>query len=195
MDSKHSNSLKTGVSRTYRIIADKVSGHTVKLVLAAAVVSLAVHMPKYVAALVLVALTVAVSVLVTRAELNRLGIETATLSTVLMGAAFGPDTGALLGLLVILAQLFTGNPPGMYVLWVVPGYVLAGYLSGTLTGYEVATLGVMLNIGLQSAFLFFTAVLSRDKLPKYFQYAVFNVGFNFVLFSALAPTILQLLPA
>lgn len=185
--------LKEMLREIYRSLAEGLSRHWVKLLLAVLVVSLGFYLSEYMVPLILLISTAIISILTTRLELNQLGIEIATFSTVLMGAFFGPRTGALLGLVFILVQLFSGGSPGMYIIWVIPGYVLAGHLAGIFSEVSIVLLGVSLSLGLQSFFLFCTTLLMREGVARYFQYSVFNVAFNALLFTALGPRILELL--
>lgn len=142
----------------------------------------------------MVAVTFLVSLLVKRLEINKLGIETATLFIVLSGYQFGPETGAVMALFLILAQLLPGKP-GAYVLWLVPACVAGGYLAGVYRGVDITVIGPLVSAGIQSVFVVFTLLVNRQKLASYFQYAAFNVVFNLLLFTAAGPVMVQLLPA
>lgn len=145
----------------------------------------AFFLTSYFAAFVLMILTVAVSLLVNRYNLNRFGIETATFSTVTMATVFGPETGAALGLVYICLQMFSGSTPGVYMIWVVPSYAAAGYIIGGLNT-DIITVGLYTSVILQSIFTFMTFLTSRSRLPKFIQYVVFNLTINFFLFKTLA---------
>lgn len=145
----------------------------------------AFFLTSYFAAFVLMILTVAVSLMVNRYNLNRFGIETATFSTVTMAAVFGPKIGAALGLIYICLQMFSGSTPGVYMIWVVPSYAVAGYIVGGL-GIDIVTVGLYTSVILQSIFTFMTFLTSRSRLPKFIQYVVFNLTINFFLFKTLA---------
>ncbi|MFB6190639.1 MAG: hypothetical protein ABEJ91_03640 [Candidatus Nanohaloarchaea archaeon] len=151
-----------------------------------------VFFQEYFIGFLLVAATVTFGVLSKRAELNRLGLELATFSTVLAGYHFGPETGAVMGLILMLSQMLTGRP-GVYILWVIPTYAVAGYAAGFFSGTGIATLGTAIAAGMQVVFIFFTALLSRGRLGEYLQYAAFNFAFNLILFHAIGPLVLELL--
>lgn len=146
----------------------------------------------YFTAFSLMLLTVIISLAVNRFGLNRFGLELATFSTVTMAKVFGPEAGALLGLVYICLQMFSGSTPGVYMIWVVPSYVATGYLAGT-SSIEIATLGLYSAIILQSIFTFMTFVLSRSRLPKFIQYAIFNITINMLLFQTVAGPLLNIL--
>ncbi len=145
----------------------------------------AFFLPSYFTAFVLMVLTVVMSLLVNRFGLNRFGLELTTFSTVTMAYVFGPNIGALLGMTYITLQLFSGNTPGVYLIWVLPSYVAAGYITGGL-GMDIVTLGIYTSIALQSFFTFMTFLMSRSRLPKFIQYTIFNITFNILLFQTIA---------
>ena len=169
--------------------ASKFSGHDFltrrRIFLFVLLIVPAFFLTSYFAAFVLMVLTVAVSLLVNRYNLNRFGIETATFSTVTMATVFSPETGAALGLIYICLQMFSGSTPGVYMIWVVPSYAVAGYIVGGLN-MDIVTVGLYTSVILQSIFTFMTFLTSRSRLPKFIQYVVFNLTINFFLFKTLA---------
>jgi len=152
----------------------------------------ALFLTNYFIAFTLMLLTVALSLAVNRFGLNRFGLELATFSTVTMAQVFGPETGAILGLVYICLQMFSGSTPGVYLMWVVPSYVAAGYFAGTST-LDVTTLGLYTAITLQSIFTFMTFLTSRSRLPKFIQYATFNITINMLLFQTIAGPLMSFL--
>jgi len=152
----------------------------------------ALFLTNYFIAFSLMLLTVALSLAVNRFGLNRFGLELATFSTVTMAQVFGPETGAILGLVYICLQMFSGSTPGVYLMWVVPSYVAAGYFAGTST-LDVTTLGLYTAITLQSIFTFMTFLTSRSRLPKFIQYATFNITINMLLFQTIAGPLMSFL--
>ncbi|MFB6213462.1 MAG: hypothetical protein ABEJ07_02795 [Candidatus Nanohaloarchaea archaeon] len=174
-------------------LREKLQDVEFKYPLAAALLILAsVFRQDYLIGFLMVATTAAVSFLVRRASLNKLGIETSTFFTVVAGYHFGPETGAILALPLIVAQVFTGRP-GVYMLWVIPSFVAGGYAAGTFSSMDITLFGPLLAAGLQGIFVFFTLFMSRSRLGSYFQYAAFNVAFNLLLFNALGPVALEVL--
>lgn len=151
----------------------------------------AFFLTSYFIAFSLMVLTVAISLLVNRFGLNRFGLELATFSTVTMAYIFGPEKGALLGFVYIILQMFSGNTPGVYLVWVAPSYVAAGYITGAVN-IDIATLGLYTSIALQSFFTFMTFLMSRGRLPKFIQYAIFNVTINMILFQTVAQPLLDI---
>ena len=150
---------------------------------------------KYFVAFSLMILTVALSLAVNRFDANRLGIELATFSTVTMGTIFGPRIGAALGFIYIMLQIFSGSTPGIYMMWVVPAYTVLGYFVGNFSGMDIVQLGIYASVVVQSFFVFMTFVTSRSRLPKFIQYVMFNLTFNFFLFQSFAKPLLGLIGA
>ncbi len=150
----------------------------------------ALFLTRYFLAFSLLAVTATTSMMVNRFELNSFGIETVTFSAVILGRVFGPEAGAALAFIAIMLQVMIGSPPGVYILWVAPGYTAAGFIAGMIAATDIFLLGAATVVGLQTSFLFFTAVLMPSQLGRYVPYAVLNVLFNIVLFKALGPPLL-----
>lgn len=161
--------------------------------LAGLIVGSAYYFTRHILLAIMGATTVLLSHYSTKFRLNNFGLEAASLFTIASGYALGPVNGFYLGLTFIMLQAFTGGPPGFYVLWVIPSYGLAGYLAGSYNHIPIESLGPMLVAGFQTFFFTMTLIFSREYTAKYFHYAVFNFAFNTVMFTAVAPTIIQLL--
>lgn len=150
---------------------------------------------QYFVAFILMILVTVLSVLVNRFELGRFGIELATFSTVTMATLFPPRIAAALGFAYVVLQIFTGSTPGIYIIWVIPSYTAAGYIISTLDPSGIASLGIQVSITFQAIFATMTFFTSRDRLPKYLQYAAFNLVLNLLLFQSLAEPFLELVKA
>lgn len=136
-------------------------------------------------AFLMISVTLATAVITKRYGLNRFGIETATFTVVVNGAVFGPQIGALLALITIVLQVMTGSG-GAYILWVVPGYVAAGLVSGFLGTVSLASDGILITVALQVFFGGTTAVLYPSYVGKFIPRALAAIVFNIVLFRAAA---------
>jgi hypothetical protein len=147
---------------------------------------------RYLTSLFLLALVIATAVTVNTFNLRKFGVETATLATVVLGAAYGATWGAVFGFIAVLLQLLIGQYLDIYVLWVIPGYVLLGLAAGSVTG-PITTLGITLTIGLNIYNMLFTALFNPQGLTYYFPYAGFNIVLNIVLFTMVAPSLLGIL--
>lgn len=161
------------------------------VILAVAAVLPAVLYTEYFLISILLVLTGVTSIAISRLEMNRSGVELVTFTAIFSGYVLGPESGAIIGFIAVLLQMFSGRPPGIYMLWVVPSFTVAGYVAGTVS-MPLTRMGVVFPLVLQSFFMFTTFILMREKLPKYLQYAVFNIAFNYVLFQAIAQPLLGL---
>lgn len=142
----------------------------------------------------LILLSIGVSVLAHWSNAVRyVGIELITLVTVLFGVILGPIAGAIIGLFLVLIHLSIGGFLGPYIAWVIPEYVVLGYLAGFLTAQTVPFYGVVLSVGLNLVSLIFTFVVSIENLGKFLPFAATNVLFNWVMFTFFAPGILAVL--
>lgn len=146
---------------------------------------------RYFMAFGLMVLTLVVSLVVNSYDANRMGIETATFSTVTMGMIFPAEISAILGFLYITLQIFSGSNPGIYMIWVVPSYVVMGYFIGNFEYLGIVTAGIYTSVALQSFFIFMTFLTSRSRLPKFIQYVAFNLVFNFFMFKTFAMPLLS----
>lgn len=148
--------------------------------------------PSYTLVTLLLLLTFLTSIVLKRLEMNHFGIEFGTLTTITTGAALGPEKGAIIGLIAITLQVFIGSS-GSYILWVIPGYVLAGLTAGFLGPSSIKIYGILIVIALQTFFVLSTALLIPENLGRYSVYAAFNVAFNVILFQSVAPQIIGLM--
>lgn len=146
---------------------------------------------RYFVAFALMVATLILSLIVNSYDANNLGLELATFSTVMMGLVFPPEVGAALGFIYISLQIFSGSNPGIYMLWVVPSMAVAGYLIGNFAYLGPVWAGIYASVILQSFFVFMTFLTSRGRLPKFIQYVVFNLTFNFFLFKTFAEPLMR----
>ena len=148
---------------------------------------------KYVMAAFLVMITVGIALIMNLSGFKILGLEFATLSTIVFGYAFGPKFGAIMGLILILLQIIIGGYINVYVMWVVPGYIVLGFLAGLLNGYAIGTLGPVLTGIMLFTFSLFTFLLTPGALPHYLPYAGSNFIINLILFNFFAPWIIEVM--
>lgn len=153
----------------------------------------AVFLRQYFIAFVLMLLVTALSVITNRFELGRFGLELATFSSVTMAMIFPPRIAASLAFIYIVLQIFSGSTPGVYLTWVVPTYTIAAYTIATLEIANVVTVGIYTTVISQAFFATMTFIMSRSRLPKYLQYAAFNLVFNFLMFQSFARPLLSLM--
>ncbi len=142
---------------------------------------------------ILILSPIVVAWLVKYVEMRWSGVETGTFAVVMVGMVLGPEMGAVLGFVIITAQMVVGQYIGPYILWVIPSYVVAGFVAGMMASMNPATLGIAMIIGLQATFLTFTALLTPSGLSKYLPYAVGNTLFNVILFRLAAEPVAGLM--
>lgn len=153
----------------------------------------ALYLREYFVAFMLMILTVILSLAVNRFEAGRFGIELATFSAVTMATLFPPRIAAVLGFIYIVLQIFSGSTPGIYLVWVIPTYTFAAYIISTIPVTDIVQIGLTVTIASQMFFAFMTFLTTRGRLPKYLQYATFNLAFNFLMFQTFAEPLLDLI--
>lgn len=162
------------------------------LVVAAAAVA-ALYFTSYIVTAALVVGVAVVSWSMNKFNMKKVGIELATLSTVLIGVAYGPVIGAAMGLALIILQVSAGQYTGSYIIWVIPSYAVAGFVAGVLGSTDIFLLGFGLTVGMQAVFATLTSVTASGSLSHYLPYAATNVVFNLVVFRYVAPVLLPLM--
>lgn len=128
-----------------------------------------------------------------RLSMKQIGIELATLSTVLIAVAYGPMVGAGMGFALIILLVTAGQYTGSYIIWVIPSYAVAGFIAGSLASMDITVLGIGLTIGMQAVFATLTSVSAAGQLNRYLPFAVTNIIFNLFAFGYLAPRLLPLM--
>lgn len=183
--------LAAGRTALMKRLKSKKVYRAVLLVLLVAVPAL--FLTDYFALGILLVAPVVMAWLVKYAEIRWSGVELATFSTVMLGMAFGPRLGAILGLFVVTTQMIVGQWIGPYILWVIPSYAVAGAVAGLLSTTNPVTLGIGITIGIHAIFLVFTAFMTPGGLPKYTPYAIGNIIFNIILFQAVGAPVAGIL--
>lgn len=135
--------------------------------------------------------TVLVSILVRIYGLRGYGIEFATLLTVLTGYTLGASWGAAIGAISIFIHMLISGNIGIYMLWVMPSYIIGGIAAAAFSGSAIAPLGIGITIFLLAVFLLFTVFLNVSNLGRFFIYVIGNVILNVLLFTNVAPFILR----
>lgn len=151
--------------------------------LAAGVALLAAYF-KLFAIVFFIAAVVAVSFLVNRFHIRVIGIELVTFATVVSGVVYGPLVGAALGAVLVFISLVFSGFFGVYYFWLVPEYAAAGYLAWLWRDQPIAVLGMNLLLMVQGLNIVLTYIFARQNIAKYAIYAVTEIVFNFILFSA-----------
>jgi len=167
---------------------------SVQLTLLAIMAVPALFLREYFVAFSLMVLVTIISLATNRFEIGRFGVELATFSAVTMATIFPPRIAAVLGFIYIVLQIFTGSTPGIYLIWVIPTYTAVSYFVATIQVANIAQLGIYVTLLSQIFFATMTFLTARNRLPKYIQYAVFNLAFNILLFQSFAKPLLNIIP-
>jgi|GEM_PF-677170 hypothetical protein len=142
---------------------------------------------------ILVVLSLITPIFVKYAGIKMLGIELVTLTTILTAVELGPELGAIVGLVLMTAHMIAGQFSGAYILWVIPGYAVAGFLAGTVN-LDITTLGIGIAVVLNTVFTGITAYLSPPgALSGQIPHAVGNIIFNSMLFVYVAPALMSMM--
>lgn len=122
-------------------------------------------------------------------EFSGLGVELATFATVSTALMFEPAVSAALAFVYIVIQMFAGGNTGIYIFWVIPSYVAAGFIISVLEPSSLVQAGSISAAVLQSIFVVFTAIFSRGYVGIFVRFVALNIIFNIVLFAAFGPLI------
>ena len=139
--------------------------------------------------------TVFTAVVVKNIDLRWLGVETATFATFVMAMISSPIKAALIGFVLISAQMIARQQFGIYILWVIPSYALMGAIVSIIQPSNIFIAGIAATIGLHLVFTVLTGLRTPQALSNYMPYAVMNVAFNAILFKLLASPILNIISA
>lgn len=167
----------------------------VQIIVLAVMAIPAMFLRQYFVAFALMIMVTLVSLMTNRFELGRFGIELATFSSITMATIFPPRIAAVLGFTYIILQIFTGSTPGVYLIWVIPTYTVVSYIVAGMQVSNIAQIGIYATLISQSFFATMTFLTSRSRLPKYLQYATFNLAFNILLFQSFAQPLLDIINA
>ncbi|MBI2542851.1 MAG: hypothetical protein HYW24_01575 [Candidatus Aenigmarchaeota archaeon] len=132
--------------------------------------------------ILIVVLTLVVSLLLRFFQpLKYIGIELVTLSTFLIGIAYGPVVGGLYGFSALLLHFIIGHYYiGHYVIWVIPEYVLIGVFSGILQNQIIGFI-VPIIIILNLSNLFLTFLTDPERAGKHIPYVIGNTAINSII--------------
>ncbi len=141
----------------------------------------------------LVLLSFGISLLLRMTQVKSIGIEIATLVTIVTGFVYGSTWGAVMGLLLMGFHLFVSQYIGPYILWVLPEYALLGMAAGALSSSGIVTFGIYSIIIINVFNITMTVLLHRSNLGRFAMFAVTHVIINILLISAFGPLLLGLL--
>lgn len=108
-----------------------------------------------------------------------IGIELVTFSTILAGNFFGPVTGAVFGVSLLIIHLIVSRySGGPYLVWTIPVYALIGVLSGFLTDVNFL---IAMVVGVIILDNILTLAFYRENCMKTFIFSIGNLAFNIIL--------------
>jgi len=120
------------------------------------------------------------------------GFECIMLATVLMGYIYGSPYGALFGCFcVILYYLFAGQFTPEIIAFI-PLYLLVGLLVPFFTFSSITTIGIIFTLIYDIISVLLSVFMFGMSIEENVIFFFTNLGFNYLLFSYLAPFILRL---
>jgi len=145
----------------------------------------------------LVVIAIAVAIIVGKFDMNKIGIELVTFTTVLSGFLFGPFVGASVGAVLLTLHFFISSSLGTYIIYAVPTMAIIGLMSG-YPAMSIAFGGSIVKIGIVLSFVYnlITASLGTFFLNDPIEEMIWsgsNFIFNVLLFLRFAPIILSIL--
>lgn len=103
-----------------------------------------------------------------------LGLETASLATIIAGFEISPTIGGLVGALSIIFRMGVGLS-GAFILWKLPGFTILGILSGTLIK-NILPQALMVLIAMRICFLLSSNFLENTGLGSKISFSLTNVA-------------------
>ena len=123
-------------------------------------------------------------------HIRGLGIELVLLVTVITGFSYGSIMALIVGLVLITFHMIVSQHAGVYLLWVIPGYSIAGFFSGTTT-LGIAYFGFIATLILNAVNFLITVIVCRENLGKFLPFSITNIFFNSLLFLYIAPHVMN----
>ncbi|KYK25263.1 hypothetical protein AYK26_02165 [Euryarchaeota archaeon SM23-78] len=120
------------------------------------------------------------------------GLEFVTISTILIGAAYGPFAGILMGVVGRLIEAFSTRR--LFSLPVtLPLYALLGYFAGVYAGTNIVLFGIVLSVLYAIASGVLTFLLLGGRLRKVMTFLIIEVIINVLFFINIAPFMLNVM--
>jgi len=127
-------------------------------------------------------------------RMKAVGLELVMLIAVLTGMTYGPMAGAIIAFVMIVIHMIATEHVNAYLLWVIPGYSIVGFLAGA-TELSIRAFGIYATLGLNLINLMITAIIFRENVGKFMPFAITNVMFNLFLFFFIAPGLMDIMKA
>ena len=113
-------------------------------------------------------------------------VELATFSTVMVGVAYGPVTGALFGAIITVVAEIMNSGIDAFIVGYVPGRAVVGFVSAYFPAANIVTLGLLMSVLYNAIAQPMYAFQSDAELRfKLLAFVVVNISFNFIIFSLL----------
>jgi hypothetical protein len=124
---------------------------------------------------------------------NQIGIELVMFSTVMSGVIYGPVYGAVMGAVSMIIDYAFATRLSFFSIITVPSYAAVGYIAGLIGGsVGITPLGIMLTVIYVVVSNALIVGLMGGTLSKSLRFAATDIAFNAVLFSAVAPYVLDM---
>ncbi len=123
----------------------------------------------------------------------RLGIELIMLITVLGSFVYGAKVGALLGAAAMLMDYALTARFSYFVPVTTAAYMLIGILAGSFSSAGITTVGIAATVIYNLATSFIIVAFMGGHLDKCLRFGASNIALNFMLFSTVAPWLLNVM--
>jgi hypothetical protein len=149
---------------------------------------------RYLLLLALLLVNVISSLLLKTFRRNQIGIEMVMFSTVVSGVLYGPVTGAVIGAISMVIDYAFATRLSFFSIVTVPSYAACGYIAGLVgNAVSITQLGITLTI----IYVIFSNVIivafMGGTLSKSIRFGATDIAFNVVMFSTVAPAILNIM--
>jgi hypothetical protein len=115
-----------------------------------------------------------------------IGIETASVATILAGFSISPLAGALTGVVAIMLRMGVGLS-GAFILWKTPGFAALGFLSGTLINSMIPQ-GIILLLIIRVFFILSSKFLKNSGIGSKISFTVTNIPLAYYISLELVTT-------
>jgi hypothetical protein len=127
----------------------------------------------------LLGLDISISKFIARAGPPGLGLELASLATVITGMIYGPIAGSLIGFSSIILRSLSGIA-GIFMLWKIPGFAALGFLSGLILE-SIFPGGLLLIFSMRILFIFIEKIVTPSAVFYTILFTITNLAFLSVI--------------
>jgi len=124
-------------------------------------------------------------------QLRKIGVELITFVTVLVGFAYGPAAGLVMGGILITLHFILARNIGAHLVYCIPAMALVGFAAGY--GHALQLGIALLGVSLSALYNVVTGAIGTvmfGDFPDELVWGGTNFALNYVLFTAAAPAIL-----